>query len=176
VLCDDEHARDVTLRQRSGSYTGSSQQTPVRELMTTHVFCVRPDVSIDELVALLIDRDINGVPVVDAHGAPIGFISKTDLVRQRYEDGDTTPLDGVCEPGFHASSLAQVTVADLMALVPITFSEQAPIAQVADAMVSERVHQLPIVGMDGTVVGIVSSLDLVRWYLGREGHRSRDHR
>jgi CBS domain-containing protein len=122
---------------------------------------------------LLIDRDVNGVPVVDACGAPIGFISKTDLVRQRHEDGDTTPLDRVCEPGFHASSLAQVTVADLMTLVPITLSEQAPIAQVAEAMVSEGVHQLPIVGMDGTVVGIVSSLDLVRWYAEREGLTSR---
>jgi CBS domain-containing protein len=170
VFCDHHQARELTLRQALHARAVQPDPTPVAEVMTTHVLCVRPDVSIEALSSLLVERNISGVPVVDARGVPIGIVSKTDLVRHRHEDGDTGALDAKLEPGLHTSTLVEATVADLMTPVPIAFSEDTPISQVAAAMAYERIHRLPILGQDGTVVGIVSSLDIVGWYAQREGY------
>lgn len=170
VLCDHSKAQGQVLRQILHARAVTPDSTPVCDVMTTHVFCVRPDVSLDALLGFLLERNISSVPVVDERGAPIGMVSKTDVVRHRYEDDGAACSDDHLERGFHGCTLAQSTVADLMSPVPIIFGETTPISQVAAAMAYERVHQLPIVGLDGTVVGIVSSLDVVRWYAEREGH------
>lgn len=170
VFCDHGKAYDVALRALFHSRAVTPDLTPVCELMTTHVLCVRPDVSIEALRTLLIERKISGVPVVDERGAPIGIVSKTDLVRQRVEDGDTLAVDTHLGRGFHASELTEGTVADVMNPIPITVSEDAPVSQVAAVMAYEGVHRMPIVGADGTVVGILSSLDIVGWYAQREGY------
>jgi CBS-domain-containing membrane protein len=180
VLCDHSEAQTQFIRQIMHSRAVVPDATPVCEMMTTHVFCVRPDVSLDALLGFLLERNISSVPVVDERGTPIGMVSKTDIVRHRYESDDDD-TESACEPlerGFHACMLAEHTVADLMSPVPIAFSESTPVSQVAAAMAYERVHQVPIVAVDGTVVGIVSSLDIVRWYVQREGYvagRRGDH-
>ncbi|HKU37374.1 MAG TPA: CBS domain-containing protein [Polyangiales bacterium] len=169
VFCDHPKAQDVPLRRIFHSRAVTPDATPVAELMTTHVFCVRPDVSLESLRTLLIERKISGVPVVDERGKPIGIVSKTDLVRHRFEDGETAAVDPRLGLGFHVSELAEGTVADVMSPLPITVSEDTPVSRVAAAMASEAVHRLPIVGADGAVVGIISALDLVGWYARREG-------
>lgn len=171
VFCDHSKARDLPLRQVLHGRAVQRDTTPVAELMTTHVLCVREDLGIDALTNLLIERKISGVPVVDARGAPIGIISKTDLLQHRYEGEDLLAVDQTLEPGYHADTPVRVTVGELMTPVPIAFGEDTPISQVAAAMAAERIHRLPIVGEDGTVVGIVSSLDVVGWYAQREGYK-----
>lgn len=170
VFCDSSKARDLTLRQVLRHRTNLPDRTRVGELMTTHVLCVTSDVSLEALSRLLIERKISAVPVVDERGAPLGMISKTDLVQFRYESAETGTLDESLEPGFHESRVVEGTVADAMVPVQITFYEDATISQVAAAMAYERIHSLPIVGEDGTVVGIVSTLDIVGWYAQREGY------
>jgi len=171
VLCDHASAHDLTLRHGLQGREAQRDTTPVAELMTTHVLCVREDLGIDALTNLLIERKISGVPVVDAHGAPIGIVSKTDLLQHRYEGEDMLSVDQTLEPGFHADIAVRATVGELMTPMAIALSEHTPISQVAASMAAERVHRLPIVGEDGTVVGIVSSLDIVGWYAQREGYK-----
>src|SRR4029079_18434500 len=59
-----------------------ADRTPVSAIMTTDVICVQPDVSIESVTRLLLERGISGVPVVDADGVPVGLVSKTDLLRE----------------------------------------------------------------------------------------------
>jgi CBS domain-containing protein len=101
------------------------------------------DVSIESLAALLRDRGIGAVPVVDGDGIPIGIVSKSDLIRERDE------LD--------------FTVADLMTPMAFTLREDDPLSRAAAVMTVEQVHHLPIVATDGAVVGMLSSLDFARW-------------
>ncbi len=54
--------------------------TPVREIMSAPVICVTPDTGIDECMALMTERRIRHVPVVDG-GALVGMISIGDLVK-----------------------------------------------------------------------------------------------
>jgi CBS domain-containing protein len=54
---------------------------PVNELMTQAVFTVHPDQSIDECMALMTQKHIRHLPVVDK-GQLVGVISIGDVVRE----------------------------------------------------------------------------------------------
>ncbi|NWF99724.1 MAG: CBS domain-containing protein [Thermoanaerobaculaceae bacterium] len=54
--------------------------TPVREVMTAEVACIRPDASVDEAMAIMTDRRCRHLPVVQ-EGELVGLVSIGDLVR-----------------------------------------------------------------------------------------------
>jgi CBS domain-containing protein len=160
----------------------ASNQTPVWALMTTQVLAVRPDVSLEVLAELCLDRNIGGAPVVDAEGRPIGVVTKTDLVGERFITGDTGEAMGPGRhasrghyrielgPGFHAEALPRASVADAMTPVTFTVSEDAPVAQAAALMTVHRVHRAVVVSDDGKVTGIVASSDIMRWLAQQGGY------
>jgi CBS domain-containing protein len=63
---------------------------PVAELMWTPVPSAAPDTDLRRVAALLLDTGLPGVPVADASGRVVGFVSRTDLLRALATD---PPLD-----------------------------------------------------------------------------------
>ncbi len=53
----------------------------VDELMSTKLYTVGPDASIEEVATIIVDRNINRVPVVDADKRLLGIISRQDVIR-----------------------------------------------------------------------------------------------
>lgn len=52
----------------------------VRDIMTKTVIFVHPDMSVQEIAALLLDKRISAVPVINSDGVPIGMVSEGDLI------------------------------------------------------------------------------------------------
>jgi len=57
-----------------------------RDLMTTAVVAVAPDMPVRDIARLLVDNSISAAPVVDEFGLPIGVVSEGDLIRR--DDGE----------------------------------------------------------------------------------------
>lgn len=57
-----------------------AEQTPVRAIMSTEVFCVTPGQTVEECMALMTEKRIRHLPVKDA-GRLIGVISIGDAVK-----------------------------------------------------------------------------------------------
>ena len=139
--------------------------------MSQSVTCLTADVSVEALTALLLEDNISGVPVVDAEGFPIGVVSKTDILRERFENADLydEPLPiaerraAGLDDGYRLTPLSRVTVGEIMMPVAFTLCETDSLANAATLMSVEGVHRVPVVGSDGRVVGILSALDLARW-------------
>ena len=74
IISERDYARKVALRGKS------SKETPVKEIMTEKVVYVRPDESIEECMAVMTEKHIRHLPVIDA-GVLIGVISIGDVVR-----------------------------------------------------------------------------------------------
>ncbi len=157
ILIENIGARAAALELRLRANHSPLAETSVAEVMTRHVLCVAPDVEIESLSALLTERGISGVPVVNERGLPVGMVSKTDIVRHRYENGET-------EAG------GSVTVGELMVPIAFTLLEGASLAHAAALMAWEGVHRIPICSDAGDVIGIVSALDVVRWLSRVEGY------
>ena len=159
------------------TYTPSHRET-VATIMTRLTYCVRPEVTVETLATLLLDKRLSGVPVVTAEGRPVGVVSKTDLLRHLHERGDVPesdenrPPDDVASlgPGFHAVRVDGTTVADIMMPIVFAIEQDMPIVQAAALMAGEGVHRLAIVDENVAVVGIVSTLDVVRWVAEQGGY------
>jgi CBS domain-containing protein len=64
----------------------------VRDIMKTEVVSVRPDTTVRELVKLLAEHRIGGVPVLGDQDELVGIVTATDLVRLA-ADAALVPLD-----------------------------------------------------------------------------------
>lgn len=168
----------------SGEVTDTPSTTPlttatVSTIMSRTVICVQPTVGADLLAQLFLEHGVSGFPVVDEVGRPIGVVSKTDLLRYVHEHGvdlaeiraDEAAILTQLGTGFHAASpIDGATVSELMMPVVFALPHDAPIAKAAALMAGEGIHRVPILGDDGAVCGIVSSLDLVRWLADLAGY------
>ena len=74
IISERDYARKVILQDKS------SMTVPVREIMTSRVFCVNPDTSIEECMALMTDKRIRHLPVL-ADDAVAGVVSIGDVVK-----------------------------------------------------------------------------------------------
>ncbi len=75
ILSERDYARKVILQGKS------SQDTPVKEIMTERVICVQPKNTIEECMALMTDKRIRHLPVIE-HDKIIGVLSIGDLVKE----------------------------------------------------------------------------------------------
>ena len=123
---------------------------PVRRIMTREVVCAREDLDLGTLMDLMIRRHIGCVPIVDERGRPIGMVTKFDAVEQR-----------VAAPA--AGGKAPATAGDLMMPLALALDEHATVGDAAAMMAIEDVHHVVIVADSGALVGVVSTMDIVRW-------------
>jgi CBS domain-containing protein len=178
---DEDTRSNLThlLRDLGEYFTMDADRTPVSAIMTKAV-CVDANLDLERLKSLILKRGFSGVPVVDAAGRAIGVVSKTDLVRDEFETLDaslaTDDVVAATAPklggGANAALIAHGTVAEVMTPVAVTVPEQLSISKAAAIMAAREIHRLPVVSSDGTVVGIVSSLDIVRWLANQSAPQS----
>jgi CBS domain-containing protein len=163
----------------------AAAHTPISNIMTREVVCVRPDLSAEALAMLFFERGLHGAPVLDENDELIGFVSQADLLRNRYESSETqevrlrVPTEEGAQydlgPGFHLEEIAKSTVRELMMPIAISLEESAPITLAAALMATEGVHRVPVVSKRQKVVGILSALDILRWLAKEDGYRTPDY-
>ena len=88
--------RDIAVR---GVARGYGPDTPVRELMTDEIICVREDDDVDDVASKMSQAQVRRLPVVDSREQLCGIVSLGDLSRQADEDSAAEALQGVSEPG-----------------------------------------------------------------------------
>jgi len=148
--------------------------------MTRDVVKVDPDMGVEALTGIFLERGISGAPVVDRKGRAIGIVSKTDVLRDRFARGDSGELDkpqlhrsGIeapLDPGLHVEPEQGPSVRDVMTPLAFALPETASVARASALMALEGVHRLIVIDAQGDVVGILSSLDVLRWLAVNEGY------
>lgn len=83
ILTERDYARKVALVGRS------SKDSPVSAIMTPEVVCVPPERSIEDCMALMTERRVRHLPVVE-HGRVIGLVSIGDLVKATIDEQEFT--------------------------------------------------------------------------------------
>jgi CBS domain-containing protein len=146
------------------------------DIMTPDPVTLSPDTDIRTAATLLLDKKINGAPVVDAQGLLVGVLCQSDLVAQQKQV--TLPSIFAMLDGFIALSsrddferelqkIAATNVAQAMTKNPKTVAPQTPLDEIATVMVNEKLYTLPVVA-DGKLVGVVGKEDILRTLLGRK--------
>ena len=74
IVTERDYLRRVTLEGRT------ERETAVREIMSSPLIVASPETTVDECMALMTDRHIRHVPVVE-DGTVVGLVSIGDLVK-----------------------------------------------------------------------------------------------
>jgi CBS domain-containing protein len=141
-----------------------------KDIMSSPVVTVTPDASVAEVAALLLEKRISGVPVVDAAGQIAGIISEGDLLRRVETDTERRRphwlemlLGQSGDAGSFIKSHAS-RVGDVMSHDVVASSPEASLREIAELMERHGIKRVPIVD-GGRLVGIVSRANLVQGLL-----------
>lgn len=83
IISERDYARKVILLGRS------SAEMPVRDIMTAELVTVSPECTVDECMALVTQRRVRHLPVLDAERL-VGLVSIGDLVKETIADREAT--------------------------------------------------------------------------------------
>ena len=139
-----------------------------KNIMTTEVFTVRPDATVRQIAAILVEKGISAVPVVD-HGKVVGVVSEGDLLhrqelgteiyRTRFswvslvENEEAIAAFQAKEHGMQAR--------DIMTRDVISISEDASLGEIADKLERNNIKRL-FVTKNAKLVGVISRANIVR--------------
>jgi CBS domain-containing protein len=145
----------------------------VREVMHVEPVTVTPDTGVEDLVRLLGENDLPGVPVVDAGGHLVGMVTESDLVMTD-DDGEDLhiphyielmggliPLEPLRKFEERLKKAAAATVADMMTSPAVAVEADDPVRK-AGRLIAESGHNRLPVEEDGHLVGIVTRADVLR--------------
>ena len=120
----------------------------VREVLAvkgSQVFSVRPDASVLDALALMAEKDIGALVIIDAENL-VGIMSERDYARKVI---------------MHGKASRDTLVRDIMTTDVLTVDPERPLEECMRLMATWHYRHLPVV-LDGRVVGVVSISDLVK--------------
>ena len=141
--------------------------------MTKEIISVSPETEIANAAKILLEKRINGMPVIDAFGRLVGIICQSDLVAQQKGIPIPSvftllesyiPLTSIKRLDKEMKKIAALTVKEAMTPDPVTVSLETDIEEVAKLMVDKKYHTLPVVEGD-KVVGIVGKEEVLKTLL-----------
>ena len=141
-----------------------------QDIMTRSVLTISPDADITEAAKVLLDKQINGLPVIDASGNLVGIICQSDLVRMQKSlpipslftllDG-FVPLSSTALLEAEVRRIAASKVSDAMTSKVVTIPGDMGLDEIAALMVDKKFHTLPVVEK-GRLVGVVGKKDIIK--------------
>ncbi|HJJ57886.1 MAG TPA: CBS domain-containing protein [Methanocorpusculum sp.] len=119
-------------------------ETQIALLMSRNPVIVTPETTIQEVISLILEKNVRRLPVVD-NGKVVGIVSVSDIIKVIAKQHDTSEIRN----GFLSKS---------------TFSvwEETPLPVVGRIMELAEVDAVPILNSDNVLTGIISERDLIR--------------
>ncbi len=116
-----------------------------RDIMARDIRGVRSNSLLGEVVELLGHHDCTGLPVVDENNRLVGVVTEFD-----------------CLPAVSDPELLYAPVSEHMSSPNISVNEDATVGEISLLFQQERIRRAPVL-RDGSVVGIVSRKDLIKF-------------
>jgi CBS domain-containing protein len=121
----------------------------VRAIMTRQLETLPDSSRIKDAVAIIVNKKVGGLPIVNNDGILAGIITERDVMRVLAAENSTLAVEDVM------TSSLRVTQPD------------CPIAEVTRDMTQHRFRRLPVVS-DEVLYGIITATDIMRYLGSRE--------
>lgn len=123
-----------------------------QEIMTRDPVTVPPQATIGQVMGVLQELDVRHVPVVQGQRELVGIVSDRDL--------RGLPLPDLL--GSKGQTQLDTPISRVMSGDLITIDPETELPEVIDLLVEHKVGALPVVDAEGSLVGIVSYVDVLR--------------
>jgi CBS domain-containing protein len=146
------------------------------DVMTANPVSIREELTVHEAVVFLTERRISAAPVINEAGRPVGVVSEADILRhdrehadhlywlpQKLVDRELTLGTGehLDDRSFEVEVPDVTRVKDIMNPVIYAVRRDTPITEVVAQLCKRRIHRLFVVDEDGSLVGVITTLDLL---------------
>lgn len=134
----------------------SSGTRVASDVMTAGPVTVDPHAPLPRVAEIMTHRRLKRLPVVDAHGALVGMVSRVDLLRTAAGSFDRK------EPVARELGLrGNVPLGRVMRRDVPTVHPDTPLAEVFQAVVSTRLDRALVVDSDRRVLGVVTDAEIL---------------
>ena len=127
----------------------------VKEVMSPHPVVIDPDMPVIEAERLMKEKNIRHLPVVHEGKGLVGLVTRETLSRALPSEMTTLTI---WELNYQ---LSRIKVREVMVKKVISVTEDATAEKAARIMIDNKIGSLPVM-RDGTLVGIVTDIDLLQ--------------
>ncbi|MGD9031140.1 MAG: CBS domain-containing protein [Desulfobacteraceae bacterium] len=117
-----------------------------KDIMSATVTTVHEYANVMEVIKLLVEHNVTGLPVVDDSGRLLGMVTEKDILMLLLYD----------------PNVKGKTVTDLMTTEIIHFDEDENLMTIFESLVQRNFRRVPILS-EGRLVGIVSRRDIIKF-------------
>jgi CBS domain-containing protein len=117
-----------------------------KDIMSRKVTTVHEYANIMDVIKLLVERNVTGVPVVDDADRLLGMVTEKDVLTLLLYD----------------PNVKGKTVTDLMTTEIVHFDEDENLMTIFESLVQRNFRRVPILS-EGRLVGIVSRRDIIKF-------------
>lgn len=157
--------RELYLRAYRHALDRLSRSVRASDIMTQDVVSVLLKTPIQEVAALMADRGVSGLPVLDGQAQVAGIISEKDFLGQMGSGSGMTLMHIVAEclqgRSCSARPVRGKSAQDIMTSPAVTVGPDTPAGEIATLLSSRKINRVPVVDGEGRLVGIVSREDIV---------------
>lgn len=132
------------------------RKQPISTVMTTDVVSIDLDQPLSDAYRALKGAPYHHIPVLDGD-RPVGMLSSTDVLKLVYD------VEGSSDKMLTSMLDHQFTIEDAMTAELVTLRESATVHDAAELLADGRRHSVLVIDADGSLVGIVTTTDLVRY-------------
>jgi CBS domain-containing protein len=168
-----EKAMNATLKSPGAAL--KLDNLTAADLMAPNPISIAATANVQEALMLLTDKNFSAAPVIDDGGRPIGVISRSDLLIHDREQGHKVALSAdyyldtdiarenrAIPEGYQVESIDPTTVFDIMTPAVFSVCPDTPVSKVVSEMIGLHVHRLFVIDEDGTLIGVISTMDLLK--------------
>lgn len=145
----------------------------VSEIMEKDVYACHTSATIGEVLKILVDKKVSGIPIVDDNQQVVGFISDGDIMKYiGREDPQTIGFptylfilydEKTLDQKLH--ELLELNVMRLATKKVIYVTDDWDIEKAACILGKKKIKKAPVL-KDGKLVGIISRSEIIRYLAG----------
>lgn len=148
------------------------EQLLAKDIMTRNVVTVTTEHTVNQVIELLMEKNISGMPVVDKEGKVVGIVTEGDLIYRskkleipRYFTilDSYIFLDNTKKMEDQIRKMVGYRVSDIMTKEVVTVEADETVEEIATIMTKKNVNRVPVTE-NGLLVGIVTRRDIIRAY------------
>lgn len=142
-----------------------------RDIMNKDVITVSAEDDVEQLVKLLLENKISGVPVVDEQGKVIGIVSEADLIypeKSVHLPAFIPVLDGIIflesfkKLEKEIKKMTAYKVKDVMIKNVITVDEDSDLEDIVNILLNKKINRVPVVNSNDKLVGIITRSNILK--------------
>ena len=146
--------------------------TKINQIMEPDAYYCPETATVGEVLHILAEKKVSGVPIVNEKMQVVGFISDGDIMdfisrkRTYMMDFHGSVMVGYSNDNFDTKlkELLRINVMELATTRVISVETDDDIVRVADILARKRIKKVPVIE-DGKLVGVVSRSTIVRYIM-----------